>query len=262
VSLLSEWRKWDPENFPYVLDMDSDVLESCRWEPWVAKYRSWQKATGDPDFCKSDDKRLHLGLYPVPFIGDMQNASIYILMLNPGLGPGDYFEYEVPCFQQTLLANLRQEKKPGVMPFVFLDPKFAWHGGFGYWHRKLKGVIEELAVSKCISLAKARAALGRELAVVQLVPYHSTVFRFSSNSLKQLPSVRLAQDFVRQTVAERVKARKAIVIVTRQVKTWDQSLPDDLRENPGVIRYTSSEARGASLGPNSRGGRAILCKLK
>ena len=96
MSLLNEWRKWDSGDFPYVLDTDADVLESSSWKPGTAKYRGWRKATGDPDFCKSEDKRLHLGLIPVPFMGDMLNASIYVLMLNPGLGPGDYFEYKVP----------------------------------------------------------------------------------------------------------------------------------------------------------------------
>ena len=122
MSLLCEWRKWDPENFPYVLDMDAAVLECDSWKPRVVKHRSWGDATGAPDFCLPGDKRLHLGLIPVPFIGDMMNASIYILMINPGLGPADYFEYEVPSFQQALRDNLRQEHKPGVMPFLFLDP--------------------------------------------------------------------------------------------------------------------------------------------
>ena len=145
MSLLNEWRKWNSGDFPYVLDTDANVLESPSWKPWTAKYRGWRKATGDPDFCKSEDKRLHLGLIPVPFMGDMLNASIYVLMLNPGLGPGDYFEYKVPSFRKALLANLRQERITGVMPFVSLDPQFAWHGGFSYWHQKLKGVIEALA---------------------------------------------------------------------------------------------------------------------
>ena len=260
MSLLNEWRKWDSGDFPYVLDTDANVLESSSWKPWTAKYRGWRKATGDPDFCKSEDKRLHLGLIPVPFMGDMLNASIYVLMLNPGLGPGDYFEYKVPSFRQALLANLRQERITGVMPFVYLDPQFAWHGGFGYWHQKLKGVIEAVAASRRISLAEARSALGTKLAVVQLVPYHSAIFA-NQKALHQLSSVRLAKDFVRQTVAKRVRAQDAIVIVTRQVKIWDQCLPDDLGEEHGIIRYTGSKARGASLSPNTSGGRAILRQL-
>ncbi len=259
MSLLSEWRKWDHKDFPYVLNMDADVLASPSWKSSVAKYRSWRKATRVPDFCKPNDKRLHLGLIPVPFIGDMLSASIYVLMLNPGLGPGDYFEYKVPSLKRALIANLRQKRKPGVMPFIFLDPSFAWHGGFGYWDRKLKKVMAALAASKDMSLADARSTLASKLAVVQLVPYHSV--GSNQRALQQLPSVRLAKDFVRRRVAERVRAQEAIVIVTRQVRIWDQCLPDDLGEDQGIIRYTASEARSASLSPNTRGGRAILRQL-
>ena len=166
---------------------------------------------------------------------------------------------EVPSLRQALLANLRQERIAGVMPFVCLDPQFAWHGGFGYWHQKLKGVVEALAASRRMSLAEARSTLAIKLAVVQLVPYHSAVF--NRKALQQLSSVRLAMEFVRQTVAERVRAQDAIVIVTRQVEIWDQCLPDDLGEEHGIIRYTGSKARAASLSPNTSGGRAILREL-
>ena len=258
MTLLKEWRKWDPDNFPYVLNMDSEDLGSLRWKTSVAKYRSWRKATRDPAFGKSNDKRLHLGLIPVPFMGDMLNASIYVLMLNPGFEPGNYFEHKVPSLQRALIANLRQKSIPGVLPFVFLNPQFAWHGGFGYWDGKLKGVMEGLAESKGMSLADARSLLGRELAVVQLVPYHSV--GFNQKAILQLPSVGLAKEFVRRKVVERVRARKAIVIVTRQVRIWNQCLPDDLREKHGIVRYTSG-ARAASLSLKTSGGRAILRKL-
>ena len=258
MTLLKEWLKWDPDDFPYVLNMDSEDLGSPTWKTSVAKYRSWRKATRARDFGKSSDKRLHLGLIPVPFMGDMLNASIYVLMLNPGLGPGDYFEHKVPRLRRALIANLRQKRTGGVLPFVYLDTRFAWHGGFGYWDGKLKGVMEALAESKGMSLADARSLLGNELAVVQLVPYHSV--GFNQKAIRQLPSVRLAKEFVRRKVVERVRAQKAIVIVTRQVKIWNQCLPDDLREKHGIIRYTSG-ARAASLSPKTSGGRAILRKL-
>ena len=72
------------------------------------------------------------------------------------------------------------------MPFLFLDPRYAWHGGFGYWDRRLKGVMEALAASKGMSLADARSTLGSEIAVVQLVPYHSV--GSNQKALRQLPS--------------------------------------------------------------------------
>ena len=158
------------------------------------------------------------------------------------------------AFGQALLVNLRQERIPGVMPFVCLDPRFAWHGGFGYWDRKLKKVMEALAASKNMSLADARSTVGSKLAVIQLVPVSQR--RSNQKALRQLPSVHLAKDFVRRTVAKRVQAQEAIVIVMRQVKNWNQCLPDDLQEDHGVVRYTAS-ARAASLSPDSSGGRAI-----
>ena len=225
--------------------MDAEVLRSPAWKSSVARYRSWRKASRDPDFGKRNDKRLHLGLIPVPFIGDMLNASIYVLMLNPGFGSGDYFEYKVPRLRRAPIDNLRQKRRHGVMPFVFLDSRFGWHGGFGYWDRRLKGVMEALAASKGMSLADARSTLGSKLAVVQLVPYHSV--GSNQKALLQLPSVRLVKDFVRRKVAERVRAQEAIVIVTRQVKIWDECLPDDLGEEQGTTRYA------LGLSPRVRG---------
>ncbi len=267
MDLLSEWHKWDSNSFPHMLEADADVLKS-RWsEQYVAKHRSWDEAIQDHDFCEPNDTRLHLGLLPTPFMGDMRNASIYVLMLNPGLSPCDYYgEYQISPFRQALLANLRQERLEGVMPFISLDPQFAWHSGFDYWHGKLRKVIQELAKARSekvrgTTFAEARSELGAKLAVVQLVPYHSASFTDRGRLLDDLYSVQLAGEFVQETVAKRVRAKQAIAIVTRQVERWNKYLPEDLTDKQGVTRYTQHEARGASLSPTSPGGRAILRHL-
>lgn len=264
MDLLSEWRKWNSKSFPHVLKADAKVLNRLSKEhvakhrkERVAEHRSWDEAMQDRDFCEPNDQRLHLGLLPIPFMGDMLNASIYVLMLNPGLSPCDYYgKYQVPTFRQALLANLRQERREGVMPFVSLDPRFAWHSGFDYWHGKLRGVVQKLAKARKTTFAEARSELGAKLAVVQLVPYHSASFTDSGGLLDRLPSVQLAREFVQETVAKRVKDKKAIAIVARQVKRWN------LPEEQGVIKYEKpAEARAASLSPTSPGGRAILRHL-
>ena len=264
MDLLSEWRKWNSNSFPHMLEADANVLKSPLIEEHVAKHPSWDEAMQAHDFCKPDDTRLHLGLLPTPFMGDMCNASIYVLMLNPGLSPCDYYgEYQISPFRQAVLANLRQEQLKGVMPFISLDPQFAWHSGFDYWHGKLGGVILKLAKARKTTFAEARSELGAKLAVVQLVPYHSASFTDRGRLLDRLHSVKLAGEFVRKTVAERVRDKQAIAIVVRQVKRWSGYLPKDLTEEQGVIKYTKpAEARAASLSPTSPGGRAILRHLK
>ncbi len=199
---------------------------------------------------------MHLGLIPVPFVGDVRRASVYILMLNPGFGPSDYFgEFEVPAYREALLANLKQQQTEGTVPFFCLDPQFAWSGGFRYWNGKLQGVIGELAGRWDCSYARAREKLGSRLAAIELFPYHSSTFKDGDRWLKRLPSVQMAREFVDEVVMPRVRSGEAIVIVTRKVELWG------IGEEPGVGLYSAVQARSAYLTPGSPGGRAILDHL-
>src|SRR5690349_12438055 len=144
MDLLSAWKSWRPNAVPFVLREDWDILNSPRSAKANVFYRSWPRAYKDPEFPLRDS-RLHLGLLPIPFLGDLQRASIYVLGLNPGVGPLDYYaEYKIPKYQKALLTNLKQAFGPNRLPFLFLDPQFAWHGGFDYWHGKLIGVMDRL----------------------------------------------------------------------------------------------------------------------
>ena len=133
-----------------------------------------------------------------------------------------------------------------------LDPRFSWHGGFDWWHTKFARVIEALAVSWRVTYAAARSRLASELASIELLPYHSASFRDADSWLRNLPSVALARDFVSSVVLPKVRAKNAIVIVTRKAREWN--VPAEER----TIIYTAGEARAAHLTPSSRGGIAII----
>ena len=267
MGLLGEWSRasdqWNSGSVPYMLGADAEWLKSYS----TVTYRSWDEARQAPDFYsrdKSKDKRLHLGLLPVPFMGDLLNASVYVLMTNPGVTRKDYREHERPAFRRALLANLKQECLDGVLPFPYLDPQFDWHDGFEYWDvkRGLGKTIRELAMVRGMSEPEARTMLCGKLAVIQMVPYHSATGPDDSKWLNSWPSVRLAGEFVRDTVVHRVRVGEAIVIAMRRPRFWGQYLPTDLSEEQGVMRSANAgEARSASLGPESRGGRAVLRHL-
>ena len=240
MDLLSAWQKWDADSPPYILKADADVLKSS---DDVVTYRSYD-ASKSHDFSQKD-KKLHLGLLPGPFMGDMLNASIYVLTLNPGLDKYDYYgDYEMPAFRQALLANLKQECLERVLPFTFLNPQFDWHGGFKYWRSRSKKVIQALADRRRVRYEVARSELGKKFAVIELFPYHSA--EFNDKWLSCLPSVRLAGEFVRDTVVKRIREKQAICIAVRGVKYWDQYL-DGLTEEQGVKRYYGGQCRAASL---------------
>ena len=267
MDFINEWRKasyqWNSNSPPCMLKAD-EVFLKCY--PRVT-YRSWDEAIGSPDFyhpSKSKDKRIHLGLLPCPFMGGLINASIYVLMTNPGVTVGDYREHERSELRSVLLANLRQERLDGVLPFIFLDRQFACHDGFGYWNKKvgLGKTIQDLAKRKRMSESESRTVVWNKLAVIQSVPYHSANGPNAGNKLGSWPSVHLAGQFVRDTVVKRVRTKQAIVVVVRQVKRWNQYIPEDLDDEQGVVRYANAgEARSASLRPASGGGSAILRHL-
>jgi hypothetical protein len=256
MDLLHQWGEWRAESPPYILDADRALLTSQRSTRATVVRRSWPEAFNANDFCAPGDIRLHLGLLPQPFFGDLRRASIFLLLLNPGLGPDDYFgEHEIPSFRAALLGNLKQEFSDAPFPFLFLDPQYSWHGGFTWWHSKLTRVIERLAQELGISFAAARRRLGATLASIELFPYHSASFHDAGGWLRNLPSVELARAFVNNVVIPRVKSKKAIVIVTRKAQAWN------LPHYEGVVVYTAGEARAAHLTPDSPGGRAILNHL-
>ena len=88
MDLLEAWRNWEPSDSPpYVLDMDVEALNSRRWQKKTVTFTPEQAAEDDALLRSLEDRRLHLGLFPLPFIGDLKNASIYVLMANPGAQP-------------------------------------------------------------------------------------------------------------------------------------------------------------------------------
>jgi hypothetical protein len=256
MNLLSEWARWKPGKPPFVLEADRECLRSARGDRDIAAFGSWRTAVADPNFCKPNDTRLHLGLLPMPFIGDLRRASVYVLLLNPGWGPHDHYgEYEVPAYRKALLSNLKQTFSRAAIPFLFLDPRYSWHGGFRWWHGKLAKVILELSTSQQIPFATARAQLASKLASIELFPYHSSRFRDSGGWLRRLKSVELARAFVLNVVLPRIEHGEAIAIVARKAELWG------LPTLPGVVRYSGQEARAAHLTPDSPGGRLILERL-
>lgn len=91
MNLLDTWARWRPRKPPLVLDEDREILFSDRSAKHLVTYSGWRDALVRPDFGAPDDRRLHLGLLPTPFVGSLLDADIYVLLLNPGLGPMDYF---------------------------------------------------------------------------------------------------------------------------------------------------------------------------
>ncbi|MCC6355237.1 MAG: hypothetical protein IT577_15200 [Verrucomicrobiae bacterium] len=180
---------------------------------------------------------------------------MFLLLLNPGLEPGDYYaEYCSAEFRATLRRNLRQ-KFDGTerYPFWPLDPKHAWHPGGRYFRKKLHWLADAVAKHNAVPYLDGLSRVAREVCGLQLLPYHSASFRRAAWVMNDLPSKGLVTDFVREVLESR---DDVLVIILRAADDWD--IPD----GPNVVRYTDQQARAAHLTPGSPGGSALIKHFK
>lgn len=208
------------------------------------------------------DKQLQLQVLPIPVNGNLRQADVVILMLNPNFDemsdrewkmahPAEY-EYMVACQR----ANIQQRHPHDAHPFYDISPLLGSHPGAGYWRggSKLADIARELASNRRVSLDEAYIELSRRIAVLQLVPYRSKKFG-RHRLIKDAPSCMEAVALARY-LAEKTNK---LLIVQRKARDWGFEFPSN-REN--VIVYDPRrEALSASLSLKSRGGSAILARL-
>jgi hypothetical protein len=249
--LIELWQKCPLDTPPFVLADDRAEIPSKTF----STYPSLDDYISSPTFGQKNDTSLHVGLLPVPYVGNLQKASVFILMLNPGISPGDYFaEQKVEQFRETYVRNLRQENTNDDFPFLFLDPRFAWHPGFEYWQGKFDNIAQELANKKKIPYGEALKLLAHNLACLELIPYHSKSFGASS-LLKRLPSARAMLEYVHEILIPKAQSNDAIIIATRSGQNWN------LPKHKNIVVYEGGETRSAHLTLKSRGGKVIAKHL-
>jgi hypothetical protein len=189
---------------------------------------------------------------PAPWFGDLAAADIFILMLNPGLHPCDYYaEYHVPEYRAALVSNLRQ-RPDQEFPLFHLDPQFSWTTGASYWRARLVWLARALVEKRGLTYRKALSEIARRICILQLVPYHSAAFGLSRSNIDRLHSPALMKNCVQELVLSRPDT---LTLVTRQVECW--GLPD----RPNVLSFLGGERRAAHLSSKSRGGQALARHL-
>ena len=239
---------------PLVLPADRPILSEE--EEHFCNYRSFEEFAASPELDAKVDRKIHLGLVPVPFVGSLATSRVFILMLNPGLNPGDYATEENRGFRSALVENLGQQEKQAEYPFLFLDPKWAWAHGSGYWTNKLRDVIDVVQHRCQLNYRDALSYVSQRISVLQYLPYHSRDYKLPSRIDSNLPSCQNAVSYVNELLLPRARQGEIGIVVARSAKKWGIENYED-----GVVVYRGSEARSASLSLKNRGGGLMLDML-
>jgi len=250
VELVNTWRTCSFKHPPFIFPGDSGLLDSAS-ENYISILRSFDEYIRDKSFANRSDKTLHLGLLSAPYSGSLATASVFILLLNPGLSPLDYYSEEIRSVRTHQIKNL-QQRLSGRYPFMSLNPKLSWRGGARYWLPKLDGHIRILMKNKKIDYFEALGHLSKSICVLQFVPYHSRAFGLPKRIIRGLASIAAMKKFVHEVLVPEAKRGKSLLIVTRRSKAWG------IRQAKNIIIYRGSEPRAGSISPDSRGGKALI----
>lgn len=227
---------------PYLFPGDESLADGST-EP----HRSFDEFIASEDLGLTSSGKLHLGLLPLPYVGNLERSSVFILMVNPGFSPDDYWaEQHDKEYRAALIRNLRQENADDKYPFLSLNPRFSWHAGFRYWQRKFHSIAKELTNRPNVQYQDALSILAQSVCCLQLVPYHSQSFGLSNKILESLSSVRTITQYARNVLVPRARSGEAVIVVARKRDRWG------LEQQDNVVVYEGSETRAAHLTPESR----------
>ena len=255
LSLVEAWQRFNPNSSPRLLPGD----EALGTPKWAFRYPTYEAFVESPDFGQASP-RFHLELLPQPFIGHLTTASVFLLLLNPGFSPGDYYaQQHAPAFAAAKKRNLAQQNGADPYPFFYLDPQFAWTAGGQWWQARLRSVADELVAQNRCTLHRAYAHISRHTACLELFPYHSRAFTAPK---VELESTRLVRQYVGQTLVPRALAGDAVLVATRQIKAWQAHWPAAAFPHPNIVAYSAGQARGAHLSMQTPGGQALQHRLQ
>jgi len=250
--LVSFWRKCHLAKPPFVHPDDLPVFRRYGGRHIDAEPKDFDAFVASPKFGDFADRRLDLSLLPTPYSGDLARADIVVLLLNPGFSYTDYYETERPDFRRQLVRTLRQSFAGTEFPFIWLDPQFCWHDGFKWWEGKLRQTVRVIADKHFDGrYLDALRDVAHRVAQIELVPYHSSAFGGHA-LIEKLESVRVARRYVHDVLVPAARKGAKTIIVTPQAEAWG------VKRGRGVVIYKGGQTRGASLGPDTPGGKAIL----
>jgi hypothetical protein len=258
--LIKAWRGFSPKSRPYILSGDELILQGTKkGEPIFNSYYSFEEYRKHGDYNDPQNTKLNLGLLPVPYSGDLENAKIYVLMINPGLGDLDYVAEEKFVDYRAALDQSRRQSNQLLKsryPMIFLDPQFSWTGGGQYWIKKLRNFISLQREAQNCSMADAMSHLSKRICCIEYLPYHSVKFK-NGRFLHTLKSTCLIRGFILKDIVPRAK-RGEVGIIVRGQQYWQ--IPEDRltgKEKENVVFMKGPHAIGAHLGIKTEAGKLI-----
>lgn len=183
------------------------------------------------DTQKKGDTKIQLHLQPEPFIGNLSEAKLFLLALNPGFKGGedgeDYW-HSSHRFRDLFSNNLSQGETDYPYYYLHEDTYFEKSPGHIWCKRIFKELVQRIGAK----------SLSQKICCIQLHGYHST--KYKDIELK-------SQELIFQKIREICDANKPIIIMRSQ-KKWEEKV-EELKTYHNLIILKNP--RNPTLSPNN-----------
>ena len=183
---------------------------------------------------KGNQNKIFINLLPIPFLGDVVNAKVYILMGNPGFHSSAYIdEVENEDYVKLIKKNLLLSSDS----FICLKDEAKETGGYKYWSQKgrIPKISQALDNINNKSSAENYKFVRDSVCIVESIAYHSCAK--PNNELYKLPSSKLTKRLVNEYIQNRVYEKKAMCFVWRSASFWK------MKEHLNILIRNPKEAR-------------------
>ena len=214
-------------------------------------------AKGKTKKAAKEKYKLRLNVYPQHFVGDIDNAEIIILSLNPGYSTEYYDAYKNITnkngtnYEQIIKENLEM-KQPFFHAF-----ELANESDLGYWGNKMKCWVEGYDKKDNEELIESLKKITEDIALAEFFPYHSISYNgmydklgkgTSPNSNRKIKDYLPTQKFLFEKIKKRIddKNDEVIIILTRSFAKWYEAI-EGLRDYKHC--YEVNNTRNFSLNP-------------
>jgi len=191
--------------------------------------------------------KLHFMVPPEPYSGDLRQAKVIVVQINPKLSELAFTRRLAPSYMAAWRRTLGQDFNVNEsFPFEPLNPTATniAYGGFTWWHGKFRRFVNDVCSSEAElhrrpDYLDTLSRVSRTLAAVDLVPYFSGS-KPSLKALSNLPSVQQSVQLVKALIAD---GRKVLVATAHA--EWKGVL-GDAHENALFIKTVRTIRAGST----------------
>jgi hypothetical protein len=159
--------------------------------------------------------KVHTEIMPAPFMGNVHNAPIMLLLLNPGYDENEEINGYYKEYKPFWKNEIQHIQSIPELPLFCLDEKYIEYSN--YWSNKLKP----------LTLITSKEMVAKKICKVQFFPYHSQKFKSISKKIliKEGIDNYLKSQKYNFYLVEKAMERNAVIIILRSRKMWFEAIP-------------------------------------